>query len=61
LILHVQDICAKRAEFGDCTTGRGCLHGYASNGEIARARKKAADDIRALRWGPDYQDKGIDE
>ena len=23
LILHVQDACAKRAEYGDCITGQG--------------------------------------
>lgn len=50
IVLHVQDCCAKRAEFGDFMTGMGCRDGYLQNGEIGRARKKAADDIRALRW-----------
>lgn len=54
LILHVQDCCAKRAEFGDFITGQDCRDGYRHDGEIGRARKKAADDIRNLRWGPDY-------
>jgi hypothetical protein len=54
LVLHVQDACAKRAEFGDFVTGQGCRDGYRHDGEIGRARKKAADDIRKLRWGPDY-------
>ena len=55
LIMHVQERCAKRAEYGDCTTGMGCSGGYSPDGAVARARKKAAKDIRALRWGPDYQ------
>lgn len=54
LIWHVQDLCAKRAEFGDCTTGMGCAEGYHPESMTAQTRKKAADDIRALRWGPDY-------
>jgi len=57
LIFHVQWACAKRAEFGDCETGMGCRDGFRHNGEIARARKKAAEDIMALRWGPDYVDE----
>lgn len=42
------DVCAKRAEFGDCETGMGCHDGYHPNSHTGRARKEAADDIRRL-------------
>ena len=51
MILHVQDLCAKRAEYGDCETGQGCAGGYSHDSEIADIRRKAASDIRALRFG----------
>lgn len=50
MILHVQDLCAKRAEFGDFDTGQDCAGGYRHDSDTADARRKAADDIRALRF-----------
>lgn len=50
MALHVQDLCAKRAEFGDCETGQGCHpNGYPHDSIIADIRRKAAADIRAMR------------
>lgn len=44
----VADLCAKRAEYGDFTTGMDCAQGYHHKSPTAAARKQAADDIRAL-------------
>lgn len=43
-----RDRCAKRAQYGDCTTGLGCDGGYSEGSIWADARKAAADDIRRL-------------
>ena len=50
MILHVQDLCAKRAEFGDCETGMGCHDGYSDESPTASVRRKVAADIRAMRF-----------
>lgn len=48
LIAAVADECAKRAEYGDCMTGMGCHEGYHPDSIVGVARKRAADDIRAM-------------
>ena len=53
LILQVQAQCAKRALYGDCENGLGCRDGYQLNSEEYRIRRKAHDDILALRWSHD--------
>ncbi len=57
IVLHVQEWCAKRAEYGDFETGMDCADGYTHDSDTAVARKEAADDIRTLRFGPDYVDQ----
>ena len=42
------DVCAKRAEYGDCETGMGCDEGYHQDSLTGAARKRAADDVRRL-------------
>ena len=50
IILHVQELCAKRAEYGDFETGMGCDDGYSHESMTATIRRKAAADIRAMRF-----------
>lgn len=50
LILHVQELCARRAELGEPITGSTTITALVSRSDAGR-------DIRALRFGPDYQEE----